>query len=244
MLGPIALVLALATALGQAATKPVTIQVGDNGFSPASVTIATGVSVVWHNASQVTPHDVQSSTSNWSYDSGPLAPDQTSAAVSFKKAGTYGFTDAVTGAKGTIKVVSSSPSPTPTRTSSSPTPTRTATHKASTPPPSVAPSPSASPTPPPKPTPPPGLPLLVTPPPGASLALPSQAPPPVIAPSKPGSKATAPRALTEPPTDRGFGLPAAVAGLLCLGVVSAQIRIVRAEPVPGDNDEGSVGGLQ
>jgi len=242
VLGPIALVVAFTAALGSAATKPVTIQVGDSGFSPASVTIAVGASVDWHNASQVAPHDVQSSTTNWSFDSGPLAPDQTSAAVSFKKAGTYGFTDAVTGAKGTIKVVASSP--TPSRTTSSPTPTHTATQKASTPPPSVAPTPSAHLTPTPRPTPPPGLPLLVTPPPGATLALTSQAPQPVIAPNKPGSKATAPRALTEPPTDRGFGLPAAAAALLCVGVVSAQIRIVRAEPVPGDNDEGSVGRLQ
>ena len=46
----------------------------------------------------------------------------------------------------------------------------------------------------------------------------------------------------EPPTDRGVGLPAAIAALALAGAGGGLVRVLLAEPVGAVDERGTVGG--
>lgn len=76
----VAALLALAVNADPARSATQSVGIGDNFFSPATVTIAVGDTVVWTNNSSRNPprqHTVTRSASPGSFDSGPLAGGQT-----------------------------------------------------------------------------------------------------------------------------------------------------------------------
>jgi plastocyanin len=220
--------LTLPTALpAHAATKNVSAG-GGNTFSPGTVTIKAGDTVVWTNTGGI-GHTVTSWAGDWSKDDAIAAPT-TNTSYTFDTAGTYKYycrthgTNTGTGMRGVVIVTGTAPkpskTPTPTKTTS-PRPSATSTR--TTPPPSsssTSPSPSSS---------------------SASVVLPSGSvpPPSTSAPPLP-SVAPQPSQPNEPtflgegglksqsPTGRNRGLPLLVSLVLVLGVGSAEIRALLA----------------
>jgi plastocyanin len=82
------LALLVLVALPALATSQVTIQ--DYSFSPTPIAVGQGGSVQWHNVASVNSH---SSTSDLAgvWDTGHLAPTETSIPVVFQAAGTYAY---------------------------------------------------------------------------------------------------------------------------------------------------------
>jgi plastocyanin len=212
-----------------AATKNVSAG-GGNTFSPGSITIKAGDTVVWTNTGGI-GHTVTSWAGDWSKDSAIAAPT-TNTSYTFDTAGTYKYycrthgTNTGTGMRGVVIVTGTAPKPTKT-----PTPTKT-----------TSPRPSATST---RPTPPSGSPST-TPVPSsssASVVLPSGSVPPPSATTAPPLPTVAPQPSqqqAEPtflgegglkrqaPTGRNRGLPLLVSLVLVLGVGSAEIRALLA----------------
>jgi plastocyanin len=211
-----------------AATKNVSAG-GGNTFSPGSITIKAGDTVVWTNTGGI-GHTVTSWAGDWNKDDAIAAPT-TNTSYTFDTAGTYKYycrthgTNTGTGMRGVVIVTGTAPkpskTPTPTKTTS-PRPTSTRT--------TAPPSGSATPT---------------TPAPSASSAtvvLPSGSVPPASATTAPPLPSVAPRSPgpSEPvflgegglkrqsPTGRNRGLPLLVSLVLVLGVGSAEIRALLA----------------
>src|SRR4051794_10729899 len=71
--------LVLVPLLGSApayAAKTVTIEITASGPKPASTTAGVGDTIVFHNADATFVHEVASKSSNWKFDSQPMAPGQ------------------------------------------------------------------------------------------------------------------------------------------------------------------------
>jgi plastocyanin len=224
------------------AARTITIELTANGPKPASTTADVGDTVVFKNTDATFVHQVQNKSTNWQFNSQPLAPGQSFPAPKLTKPGTYEYQganlDTFTG-----KVVvpggttSAPPSATPTR-SAAPAPSKAP----SSPTPVASPSASASPT---------GGTGVVGPPPLAggfgtvgvpgSPAPGSSAVAPNVAPTLAGEDVATPAAsgpavavgtgrLPEPPTGRRYGLPAALAAVAAAGVASLLVRLLLAHP--------------
>lgn len=205
-------------------------------LAPSSLTVANGACVTFHNAT-ITP--AQFSVGRYKATA-PAFSDATPNYV----AGPAGTRQAVTasGAAGTahgtivVKPAPAKPSPSPSHHSTAPSP-----RPSSTPARQPSPTPTAArPTPPattPTAAPPPTQPL-VSPPPGSTPYLAGQ---PTPTPSTSSAPAVVAGPL-QPPTDRGTGLPAALAALAVVGVAGALLRVLLAEPVgPVDSTGRTVG---
>lgn len=200
---------------------------GGVDLSPAKLTVAAGACVTLHNAT------ITSATFAVGSRYKATAPAFSDATPNYI-AGPAGTTQPVTadGAAGSAKgsiVVKAAPKP-------SPTPTHSSTPKSSpTPAHSQHPSPSptaARPTAPaqtPTAAPPPVRPLT-SPPPGSTPFL-AGTPTPSPSPSPSRSGVAILTGPLQPPTDRGTGLPAALAALAVVGTAGALLRVLLAEPV-------------
>lgn len=114
------------------------VSLGDNFFSPASLTVTPGTTVTWRNTGK-RPHSVTSDTGLW--DSGTLTGGQ-SFSYTFQNAGTYSYGCVFhDGMVGTV-IVGEAPIPTPAPTVTSPAPVQ-ATPPPATPTPTRAPAPPA-----------------------------------------------------------------------------------------------------
>ena len=199
-------------------------------LSPAKVTVADGACVTLHN-NTITSADF---TVGAHYKA--TAPAFSDAAPSYV-AGPGGSTQPVTatGAAGTAKgsiVVTpapAQPSPSPTRSPSSPRPSRSPSSPTRTAPRPTSTAPRPAPlTQTPTASPPPVQPL-VSPPAGSSPFL---AGTPTPSPSPSSSQGpTVVSGPLQPPTDRGMGLPAALAALAVVGTAGALLRVLLAEPL-------------
>lgn len=206
-------------------------------LNPAKVTVADGACVTLQN-NTITSADF---TVGAHYKA--TAPAFSAATPNYV-AGPGGSTQPVTatGAAGTangsivVKPAPAQPSPSPTRSSSSPRPSRPP------PRPSASPTPTAT-----RPAPltqtptasPPPVQPLVSPPAGSSPFLAGR---PTPAPSPTSSRgATVVSGPLQPPTDRGTGLPAALAALAVVGTAGALLRVLLAEPL-GSGHVGPVDG--
>ena len=194
-------------------------------LSPQKLTVAAGACVTLHN-STITSADF---TVGAKYKQ--TAPAFSDASPDYT-AGPAGTTQPVTatGAAGTAHgsiVVTAAPKPahsTPPPTHSpSPQPTHTASAS-----PSAKPSPSGPAAPPPTAAPPPVTPL-VSPPAGSTPFLAGR-PTPTPSPSD-SESATVVSGPLQPPTNRGTGLPAALAALAVVGTAAALLRVLLAEPL-------------
>jgi plastocyanin len=219
-----------------AAAKTITIDLTAAGPKPASVTAAVGDSVVFHNADATFVHEVASKSTNWRFDTGPMAPGQSVAVGRLTKAGEYVYQgvnlDTFTGK--VVVPAASSPAPAASRTAS-PAASRSAAPSAAP----SAPGASASPT--------SGSGVVGPPPlaggviPGPSAPAGSGGPAPNVAPTLPGEEiasagptggavAIGRGRLPEPPTGRRYGLPAALAAVAAAGVASLLVRLLLAHP--------------
>lgn len=208
----------------QAGTKNVAAT-GGNAFSPGTVHIKPGDTVLWTNTGGI-GHTVTSSTGDWTKDDAIAAPTNTTS-YTFTKPGTYRYYcrvhgTATTGMRGAVVVDAPKPSPSPTPTHTTAPPPTSApptTGPPTTPPPtttSVSPSSSSSAT----AVPPSGTPPTTTP----SFPFPTFVPTPRPTLPDLGAGGLTPY----PPTGRGRGLPVLLALLLLLGVGAGEVRAVRA----------------
>lgn len=190
-------------------------------LSPQKLTVANGACVTLHN-STITSADF---TVGAHYkQTAPAFSDATPNYV----AGPAGSTQAVTAsgaagsARGSIVV---QPAPKPVHSSAPPThsPAPQPSHSAS---PSARPTPTKTSAPPPTASPPPVTPI-VSPPAGSTPFLAGQ-PTPTPSPSHSTTVVSGP---LQPPTDRGTGLPAALAALAVVGTAAALLRVLLAEPI-------------
>ncbi|HMC69654.1 MAG TPA: hypothetical protein VKJ07_10915, partial [Mycobacteriales bacterium] len=203
-------------------------------LSPSTLTVPNGACVTLHNA---TITSAQFTVGAHYKGTAPAFSDATPGYV----AGPAGTSQAVTAtgaagtAHGTIVVKAApakpSPSPSPSSHSSTPSPRQT-----SSPPRQPSPTPTAT-RPAPLTTTPTASPApaqpLVSPPPGSTPFLAGQ-------PTPTPSTSSAPTVITgplQPPTDRGTGLPAALAALAVVGTAGALLRVLLAEPI-GSVDSG------
>ncbi len=116
-----AVVLLLAGGIAQAAS----VSIGDNFYSPETVTIAVGETVTWTNDGQA-PHTV--TADNGSFDSSPNCPDSIETCMqtgdtfshTFDSAGTFSYFCKVHGQSmsGTVVVQGAGGTPSPTGTGS------------------------------------------------------------------------------------------------------------------------------
>jgi plastocyanin len=220
------LLLALATLVPQAQAKIRTVQLTNDGPSPAGLTVRAGDVVRFVNADNV-PHQVRSQ-GGWQYDSGPIPPGQTSAATPRLTApGTYRYSDVRSIVilpqtfAGSITVPKPAPAPSPT---SKPTPTPTPVRTSS---PTPSPTPSATPSAaPPSPT------ARPTVRPTPVQTTPGQ---PVPSPTRPSPSPSLnllygdPQGLVQSSPHR-YGLPALVAGVAIGGVLSLLGRYLLSLP--------------
>jgi hypothetical protein len=207
----------------------------DGAISPSNLLVDPGACVTFHN--------------------GTILPAQFTVGAHYKQtaaafsevttdyvAGPAGTTQPVTAtepgvtAHATIVVKPAPSKPAPTRThSAGPAPR----HSSSAGHPSPTPT-AAAPTPPARTltaAPPPVQPL-VSPAPGSSPFLAGQ---PTPTPSSSSPAATVLSGPLQPPTDRGTGLPAAVAALAVAGTAGALVRVLLAEPIGPVDDARTVG---
>jgi len=208
-------------------------------ISPAKLTLANGACVTFHNA---TITSAQFTVGAKYKGSAPAFGDATPAYA----AGPAGTSQAVTatGAAGTahativVKAAPAKPSASPSTHSSSPAPPPSSSPANQ---PSTAPPPAAQrPTPPattPTASPPPVQPL-VSPPPGSAPYLAGQ---PTPTPSTSSSAPAVVAGPLQPPTDRGTGLPAALAALAVVGTAGALLRVLLAEPIASVDSGRTVG---
>jgi plastocyanin len=224
------LLLALAALVPQAQAKIRTVQLTNDGPSPAGLTLRAGDVVRFVNADNV-PHQVRSQ-GGWQYDSGPIPPGQTSSATPRLTApGTYRYSDVrsivilprtFTGSL-TVPAPTPAPSPTtgPTATPTpKPTPVRT-----SSPAPSATSSPTSSAT-----SPAPSAPPTVRPTPVQTTSA-----QPVPSPSRPSPTPSLNLLYGEPSglvqsSPHRYGLPALVAGVAIGGVLSLLGRYLLSLP--------------
>jgi hypothetical protein len=207
-------------------------------LNPAKVTVADGACVTLQN-NTVTSADftVGSHYKATAPAFSPATPDYV--------AGPGGTTQTVTasGAAGTakgsivVKPAPAQPSPSPTRSTSSPRPHPSRSPSAGSSPTATAAHPSPL-TRTPTASAPPVQPLA-SPPPGSSPFLAGQ-PTPVPSPTRSATVVSGP---LQPPTDRGTGLPAALAALAVVGTAGALLRVLLAEPL-GSGHIGPVDGRQ
>lgn len=206
------LVLGTLVSPAKAATR--TVHLTANGPSPARLAFKSGDRVQFVNDDTVA-HQV-SSTSGWSYDSGPLPPGATSApGPGLHAAGTYRYTDTrgivvlPQTFEGSLVIPAAKPTASPTASPRpSPSPSRSAT-------PSPAPVPAATPSPTPSVVPA----VSVSPTPASPSPAPVvTSPPPSPAPDlRYGDQ----RALVQG-SPHGFGLPVLL-GLVAIGGVGSLI---------------------
>ena len=204
-------------------------------LSPPKLTVAAGACVTFHNGT-ITSADF---TVGAHYKQTAAAfSDVTASYV----AGPAGSTQPVTatGAAGTAHgsiVVKAAPGPAhssaPPSRSPSPQPSQSAA-------PSRSPAPTPTRSPPAHPTAsaPPVTPITSQPP-GSTPFLAGQ-PTPTPSPSQ-SQSATVVSGPLQPPTDRGTGLPAALAALAVVGTAAALLRVLLAEPIGSVDDGRSVG---
>jgi hypothetical protein len=201
-------------------------------LSPSKLTVAKGACVTFHNA---TITSAQFTVGARYKGSAQAFSDATPSYV----AGPAGTSQAVTatGAAGTahgtivVKAAPPKPSPKPSPSSHSSTPSPRQTSSPSHPP---SPTPTAT-----RPTPLATTPTA-SPPPGQPLVSPSSGSTPFLA-GQPTPSASSPATVVsgplQPPTDRGTGLPAALAALAVVGTAGALLRVLLAEPI-GSVDSG------
>jgi plastocyanin len=232
----------LGIAPASAAAKTITISLTANGPKPAATTAAVGDSVVFRNDDQTFVHQVSSASTNWSFNSPPLAPGQTFPAGKLAKPGTYVYRganlDSFTGKVVVPGGTTASAAPTPSR-SAAPAPSRSASPKPSAAPTSASPSPTGGSG---QVGPPPlagGFGSVGAPtPPAASAGAPAPNVAPTLAGEEPvvSAEPSGPAVaighgrLPEPPTGRRYGLPAALAAVAAAGVASLLIRLLLAHP--------------
>ena len=203
-------------------------------LSPEKLTVADGACVTLHN-STITPADF---TVGAHYkQTAPAFRDATPNYV----AGPAGSTQAVsaTGAAGSARgsiVVKAAPKPAPSSAPPSHSPAPQPSHSTSA---SPHPSPTRTVPPPPTAAPPPVNPIT-SPPAGSTPFLAGQ---PTPTPSPTSSRSTTVLSgPLQPPTDRGTGLPAALAALAVVGTAAALLRVLLAEPIgPVDDGRRSMG---
>ncbi|MCU1590400.1 MAG: hypothetical protein JWP11_1656 [Frankiales bacterium] len=221
------------------AARTITISLTAAGPKPASTTAAVGDTVVFRNDDATFVHEVGSKSSNWSFDSRPLAPGQAyTVPAKLTKAGTYVYQgvnlDTFTGKVVVPTGTTTSPAPTASRSAQ---PAASPSGKASNAP--ASPTASASPT---------GGSGVVGPPPLAGGVIPPPSAPagvtgpaPNVAPTLAGEDipsaepsgvavAVGHGRLPEPPTGRRYGLPAALAAVAAAGVASLLVRLLLAHP--------------
>jgi plastocyanin len=149
------------------AGRTLTISIGPGGPSPAMLAAMPGDTVLFRNDDPALPHQLRSTSGNWTFDTGPLLPGATATAGTLTGPGEYVYSGAtldsftgevvVSGATGNNVTPSQSdamspsssatPTPTPTATATAtPTETPTASAHAAAPqsPPPAAPSRSVS----------------------------------------------------------------------------------------------------
>lgn len=101
LLGPALAVALLAGTAGTAAAANVDVQAVDgpggvnNTWAPASVSVNVGDTVTWKFDGTTLPHNVKSSSANWTLESPLGAPPSPPASFTFTTAGTYAFVCAV-----------------------------------------------------------------------------------------------------------------------------------------------------
>ncbi len=217
------------------AARIITISITADGPKPASVTAAVGDTIEFRNDDATFIHQAKQASTNWTFNTGPLAPGAKATAGKLTKPGTYLYEganlDSFTG-----KVVVPAPQPPP------PAPAPVSSKPASggsTPPPATSPSPSPSSTggsgaagaPPLGGFGPGGLPLPSATPggpaPDVAPVLPGEVP--SVAPETPGITASTGR-LPEASTARAYGLPVALATVAVVGVASLILRLLLAQP--------------
>lgn len=232
----VALAVLLSVTPAQASIRTVTLS--NTGPSPASLTIAKGDVVRFFNNDTVT-HTVSRSAGSWAFKA-TIAAGQAATTKAFTASGTYGYTDAYTflalnqSQPGTITVPAASASPTPSATR--PATPRPTAPRTTTPSPSARPTAGATPTP--VPT---GSGLAIGP--GLGVGqLPSlqpsatSVPTPDVAP--PGATDSASPVPASGPTyadghlvqssPHRYGLPAALAAVGVVGVLSLLVRLLLA----------------
>lgn len=225
------------------AGRTITISITAGGPKPASAVAAVGDTVRFVNEDATFVHQVKSKSSNWTFDSGPLAPGQSFTAPTLAKPGEYVYQGANLDTFTGKVVVPAGPTVTPTPTrSATPAPSRSAAPRPS--PSAATPSPSPSSVAGPggsgsAPAPfaggfgPVGIPG--GPSPGSGALAPNVAPTlgagaaPSANPSGEGVAVGSGR-LPEPPTGRRYGLPAVLAATAALGVGSLLVRLLLAHP--------------
>ncbi|MCW2723399.1 MAG: hypothetical protein JWN35_320, partial [Frankiales bacterium] len=153
------------------AGRRLTISIGPGGPSPAMLAAMPGDTVLFRNDDPALPHQLRSTSGNWTFDTGPLLPGATATAGTLTGPGEYVYSGAtldsftgevvVSGATGNNVTASQSdamspsssatptptPTPTPTATETpteTPTPTASAYAAAPQSPPPAAPSRSVS----------------------------------------------------------------------------------------------------
>ena len=223
--------LGLALAAPASAARTITISLTADGPKPASVTAAVGDTIEFRNDDATFIHQARSASSNWSFDTRPLAPGAKATAGKLTKTGSYLYEganlDSFTG-----KVVvpapttpsARPPAPAPAPTSSAPAGASPAASPSSTGGTGAAAAPGFG---------------------GAGGGLPSPSPSatlpaPQVAPVLPGETPTAaasaggvlaePGRLREAVEARRFGLPAALAAVGAVGVASLLLRLLLAQP--------------
>jgi plastocyanin len=212
-----------------------TVTLSNRGPSPSALTIALNDTVTFRAGDASTYH-VRRSSGPWTF-SATVTSSKPVTTSGFGTAGTYGYTvtfDTLLGESPPVNgsiTVPAAPTPTPTPSASSspsarPRPTTTASAQ-----PSATPSPSASPS------------GVAVPPPIIGGVVPTPGPTPSGGPAP--QVAAHPTALSPTPaanvdyakpseivqrSAHGFGLPAALAAVAAVGVVSLIVRILLASP--------------
>jgi hypothetical protein len=225
---------------GPAHAATPTVTLSQQGPSPATITVAQGQTVTFVNNDSV-PHRVRHTSGAWTFDKS--IPANKSVTTPPFAAGTFGYSDdfatVVLGVprsvSGSVVVPKTAPSPSPSATRRpTPAPSRSAAPR-----PSVSASPAASATP--LPTQSgtavlPGLGTGVLPTP---VATPLTGPAPQVAPGVSPNPSSTPAVasiryggkdgLVQPSSHR-YGLPAALAVVGIVGVVSLLVRLLLAQP--------------
>ena len=204
-------------------------------ISPASLTVSKGACIRLHNAT-ITPvkFTVGAHYASTAPAFGDAAPNYLAGPAGTKQPVTATGPGGTAHASIVVRAAPSKPRPSPSH-SSSPTPRTTPhpTQQASSPAPTRPTPPATTPT----ASPPPVQPL-VSPSPGSSPFLAGQ---PTPTPSPSQSAAAVVSGPLQPPTDRGTGLPAALAALAVVGTAGALLRVLLAEPVGAVDTGRTVG---
>lgn len=204
-------------------------------LSPPKLTVNQGACVILHNATITSAQfSVGAHYKSTAQPFSDAAPNYV--------AGPAGTTQAVTAssaagtAHGSIVVTAAPSKPTPTPSHSQPPtahPSPRPTHQAGSPPATPPTPPATTPT-----AAPPPVQPLVSPSVGSTPYLAGQ---PTPTPSPAQSSTAVVAGPLQPPTDRGTGLPAALAALAVVGTAGALLRVLLAEPVGAVDSGRTVG---